>query len=68
VNRFGAQACEGSRTQELQEFRSQRIWELGEDFPREMLVLDSRIKTLLAYSATPATPGLTPFYSAGGAV
>ena len=27
-----------------------------EDFAREMLVLDSRIKTLLAYSATPVAP------------
>jgi hypothetical protein len=44
------------RSQELQEFRSRRIWELGEDFPRELLVLDFRIKTLLAYSATPVTP------------
>jgi hypothetical protein len=44
------------RSQELQEFRSQRIWELGEDFPGEMLVLDFLIETLLAYSATPATP------------
>ena len=26
---------------------------LSEDFPREMLVPDSRIKTLLTYSATP---------------
>jgi hypothetical protein len=42
--------------EELQEFRSYRIWELGEDFLREMLVVDFRIKTLLAYSATPATP------------
>jgi hypothetical protein len=41
--------------QELQEFRS---WELGEDFPREMLVLDFGIWTLLAYSATPEL--LTP--------
>jgi hypothetical protein len=44
------------RSQELQEFRSWRIWELGEDFPREMLVLHFRIKTLPTYSATPATP------------
>jgi hypothetical protein len=41
------------RSQELQEFRSERIWELGEELPREMPVLDFRNKTLLAYSATP---------------
>jgi hypothetical protein len=31
------------------------VQELAEEFPREMLALDFRIKTLLAYSATPVT-------------
>ena len=37
----------GAGVQELENL------ELGEDFRREKLVLDFRIKTLLAYSATP---------------
>jgi hypothetical protein len=40
----------------IQESGVAGVQELGEDFPREMLILDFPIKTLLAYSATPATP------------
>jgi hypothetical protein len=41
------------RIQELQEFRSERIWDSGGYSPEQMPVPDFRIKTLLAYSVTP---------------
>ena len=53
LNSSSSQEIRSSGVAEVQELKN---LDSGGDFPREMPVPALRIKTLLAYSATPATP------------